>query len=345
MVTVSAEFIPVKENLIEKITCNIHKINISKDITYLFNQENKGGNPFILGSSPLNGTADLSKEKLCYIGTEAADSNGDFDKEYQIVINGNDMQDLVITFDNFNNQYPNNIIVNGELYTLNSPKIKIQLEKTNKIDITINNWNAPYYPLRIQSINTFYIAINQDNLKRLSNTIFDRSNIELPSYGILSNTAELEFIDANEETLYYLNIERLTIDSLARMKINNQNIGVFYVSEWNYDNDDKTVNVNLQDNLNDWQSYTVNNIYYNFKHPVTQPLRYFYDYLKNISEQQGFEFAPLDTETEAILDNTVIQYVFLESDNLWNEWYKLCKASLLYIYKNNNNQVVVIHKI
>lgn len=345
MVNVTAEFFPVKENLITSIKCNIPKNNISKDITNLFNTEKKGDNPFLLAGSPLGGTAKLSSKVDFYIGSKVSNAYGKFATSYTITILGVSISSLCITFDTFNNQYPNNIMVNGVSYNCNSPIFKIVIGATDKIIVDIDNWNTPYYPLRIQSINSFYIVVNQDNLKRLSNSIFDRCDIELPSYGILSNSAKLEFIDANGEALYYLEIDKLTNNTLVRMKINNSKIGEFFVSEWNYDNNDRIVNVNLQDNLNDWQSYTVDNIYYNFAQPVTRTLKFFYDYLKNISEQQGFEFEPLDNETEEILDNTIIKYVFLESDNLWNEWYKLCKAALLYIYKNNDNKVVVIHKI
>jgi hypothetical protein len=48
----------------------------------------------------------------------------------------------------------------------------------------------------------------------------------------------------------------------------------------------------------------------------------------------------LDEDTQAVLNNTYIQYPLLESGSLWQQWTKLCQACQLHIYKNSDGVVV-----
>lgn len=349
MITMGAEIIAKNTNTLSRIDSSISKNNISTDITYFFNKSSNGSNPFLLGASKLGSTAKLSSKEDYYIGKVVCDSNGNFYEPYVITIKGKDIETLIITFDSFNKQYPKNVIVNGTSYPCDSSVFKVQVDKTNSVTVIINNWNRANYPLRIQGISGFYISLNQHNIISIRNSIYDRNDERTPSYGLFSNVGNLKFIDVDSRVRFYIEARQLDESKLCQMYLannsNKQEVGLFYTHQWNYNNNTNEVNVTLQDNLIEWQKINVEGIAYNYKNPISRPLKYFYDYLKDIAENNGFEFEPLDSTTYNILNTTTINYVFLESDTLWKEFEKLCVVAQLYIYKNNDNKVVVIHKI
>lgn len=224
------------------------------------------------------------------------------------------------------------------------------LDESVGLDIKIDNWNAPNYPLVITGIYAeVNIEINYKNLIAINRSIFDRSDLKLPSWGIISNTGNIEFNDTDGEILDYA--EQLLLESglKCEIKLNNtlvdgasQTIGLFETDEWDYDNDNRVVNVSLKDDLQEWQDINVEPISYDPRKLEHKPFKWLYEHLWALTNTNYamLSFDELDSETQAILNNTYTQYPLIESGSLWEQWTKLCEVCQLHIYKNNDGVVV-----
>lgn len=324
--------------------------NISAPLSNVVKTKKKGSNPFIFGASILGEGATFSDGEEYYIGNIPADENGSFIPQYTIGVNGNQISALTIVFDDYNNQFPTSITIDGETYLNDDPYFTvINLNPTNTHAIVINNWNTPNYPLRIQGI---YVDLNLEldrrNMLNLDRSIFDRSDLELPSYGIISNTGNIEFNDLDGEIKDYAEMNLLQSGIDVEVYINNtltktnELIGKFNSSDWNYDNDNRQVTLSIKDDLEEWQDINIDGINYDPRTPVSQNLAYFYNYLYNFtpSKYNMLEYDELDSITKNILFNTVVQYPTLENGSLWDGWTKLCEVAQAHIYKDNEGNTV-----
>lgn len=198
-------------------------------------------------------------------------------------------------------------------------------------------------------INGKVIPLNNKRIISISANSFDRSDITRPSYGIISNTGELEFNDFDSEFLNYANQRLLTSDLPVSIFLNNtlykttrQQIGKFQTRSWNYDNNNKRVSVSLKDDLEEWQDISINGISYNPIYNETYSMSYYYRilHLKTPVKYQMLTFAELDDKTKLILNDTTIQYEILKDGSLWEQWRKLCEVCALYIYKNYEGKTI-----
>ena len=196
------------------------------------------------------------------------------------------------------------------------------------------------------------INFNNHNTVSLERSIFDRSDTKLPSYGIISNTASLEFNDANSKFLGYAISGMLNQGIKVEFFINNtlyknsEKVGEFFSSNWEYDNDNRSVSVSLKDDLEEWQDIQVQGFDYDPRKPfeIIGEGRFHNIYKwvwgKTPNKYQMLDYDSLDETTKGILYATKINYPLLKSGTLWEQWQKLCEVCGLYIYKNNKGKVV-----
>lgn len=197
------------------------------------------------------------------------------------------------------------------------------------------------------------IEINLKNLISMSCSIFDRSDLKLPSFGIISNTGEIEFNDFDGKVLRYAEDNKLVEGLGVEIHINNtisdgvnDRVGYMETSQWDYDYDNKVVRVSLKDDLEEWQDINVPQYKYNFVNSDVKNFKWLYDKLLGITNTNGSgnynmqKFDDLDEQTKKVLENTYIKYPFYNKDSLWAQWTKLCEVCQLHIYKNNYGVVV-----
>lgn len=328
-------------------TINNDKSNISANFNNIIGVKKKGSNPFILGASKLGTGATFSNGESYYIGNIPANTDGIFIPFYTISVSGSAIKALTIVFDDYNNQYPTQIIVDGETYINDDPNFTVAVNEADSHTITITNWNTPNFPLRIQGIFVdLEVNVNKNNIVSIERSIFDRSDTQMPSYGIISNSGNIEFKDLDGEIKEYaemnllqsgINIQIYINNTLTK---NNQLIASFDSSEWNYDNDNRQVTLSIKDDLEEWQEINIDGINYDPRYPEPQNLKYFYNYLydKTPANYKMFSFEELDTTTQEFLTNTYIQYPLLEAGTLWNCWDKLCQVAQSRIYKTNEGR-------
>jgi hypothetical protein len=114
-------------------------------------------------------------------------------------------------------------------------------------------------------------------------------------------------------------------------------MGKYYATQWSYDDNSRSAKATLSDDLVDWQSINIDGFYLQSTEMSGLDI---YNYLKEQTPLK-WRFAEIDEFTNRILSEYIIKNPFLNRGNLWRQWYKLCAACGLYIFKNRQAEVVV----
>ena len=354
MITLTARInlISANNGTLSSVTSNLSGNNISSEIGAILGSKSQGSNPFIFGVSKFGDSATFSDGVDYFIGSQASDENGLFETPYEINIGGNNLSSFTIAFDTINNRHPNKINIDGIDYFDDDAIFTVtNLKGASSHTITIDNWNTLNAPIVIMGIYVnITIEINNRNLISLTSTIFDRSDYNLPSYGILSNVGSIEFNDLNGEIKDYA--EQLLLTSDLKVEINltdtlsgkSEQVALMETTDWNYDNNNRSVSVSLQDDLVEWQNLNSTGFYYNYYNPFLPngTMEELYNRLiaETPTKHRMLSFNELDFSTRNILSNTKIKYPLLKEGSLWEQWVKLCEVCGLYIYKNREGKTV-----
>lgn len=192
------------------------------------------------------------------------------------------------------------------------------------------------------------INLNYRNSLSLERTIYDRSDLKLPSWGIISNGGNLRFVDSDGT------IKRLAEQRLLKsgMKVNfylentlskaKANVGQFLTNQWNYNNDNKQVSVSLKDELEEWQDILLNPVGYNPNSETNLSFEWLYKYIYTLTptKYDMLDFENLDNQTKSILTNSHFEFFIFTAKTLWNAWTQLCQACQCHIFKNNDGITV-----
>lgn len=334
--------------------------NISSDVSSVLGKKDvQTKNPFIIGSNKLGDGTTFSEKLNYFMGNEFSNKQGIFPNAYELVISSySPINSITLAFDTTNARHPQSIELVSEdgssttyidddaIFTLiNPPKYS-----NNSIKVIIRNWNKPNSQFVISGIYTSIdIIVNKRNLISFNGKITDRSDIKTPSYGIISNTGNLEFKDINGEIRDYAEQMLLTSELKAYIRLENtlynaiEYVAVYETREWNYDNDNRKVSVSLKDNLEEWQDIYIEGFDYDPRNPTKNfenALGLYIWLKKNTPIKYVLPIAQdLDSKTKDILSNTKIPYPLLKSGTLWQQWTKLCQLCGLYIYKKPSGAI------
>ncbi len=235
--------------------------------------------------------------------------------------------------------------------TVSSPVVNITVGKpTDRIIFIVSDWNTPNSAM---AINGIYLPKSQKvdyyikniNMRGLSSTIRDRKDEELPSYGVVSNSGSLQFIDYDGRIEDYITNDIVGENMQAQIFLLNtlthkkEVVGYLYTEKWDYDNDDKNVSVSLVDDLIELQNIK----FLGMPLKDTMTVYDLYEYLRGITPSK-FEFEALDEETTSYMKSVKCNNPYIEEGSLWRAYDKLCQIGALHIYKNNN-KVIVKHLI
>ena len=121
MVSIYAQVkVPSDIELYERSSANFVGNNVSSAIGATINKAHITESPFLLGCSDFSMGAKLVDDTIpYYIGTAVADVDGYFPYSYVIEVASSDNRQfstLTIAFDEYNNQYPNTITIDGNVY-------------------------------------------------------------------------------------------------------------------------------------------------------------------------------------------------------------------------------------
>lgn len=205
---------------------------------------------------------------------------------------------------------------------------------------------------------TEIIEINRRNMLEINCSICSRSDLELPSWGIISNVGSIRFNDSDGKVLEYAENLRLQEGLKCEIWLNNTLVDganeilcEMETNKWDYDNNNRAVIVSIKDDLEELQSINFDEISYDPRSKVRQPFSWLYKVLwlktsnRKVGANQGrgnynmLHFDELDLETKNVLSNTFIEYPLLSKGTLWQQWTKLCEVCQLYIYKRSDGVV------
>lgn len=360
MITIKAKIDLGENGTFDTGLCNItpaDSINVSSSFTEIIGQNSrtKPVNGFTLGKSEL-GRGQVYVKKLPYFESrKLSNSEGDFLSPNYYSISLNSLQNVgqfSVVFDEANDTHPNSININDTTKYENDARFEINLsEPTNSINITIDNWNKPNSPFILSGIYAIGdFEITSDKLISFSSNIFDRADVKYPSFGLISNSSNLTFVDLDKEAFELATEKILGAGKNITILLENttthseEQICKMFIQSLTYNNDNLRANMQLKDNLEKMQDVMVEALYVDPTNPQPQTVEWYYEYLYEKTVAAGFDiltFDELDSNTKTVLSNTVIQYPVLDSDTLWNEWTKICQLCLCHMYIDNNNRVVL----
>lgn len=316
------------------------------------NTRNPMGKPFIIGHSTLGGGAKFSSSENYFIGEEISDENGKFVVVPSLTINGY-ITILNLVFDTINNIYPKKITIGSTVYENSNSIFTVSIDNNYySRTIKFDEMNVGNTQLIVTGAYTgLLIELGIRNLRHISCEMFDRNDLKLPSFGIISNKGEIEFNDNDGTVLNYAQQNLLNDGAKCVIYLNNtlvdnakQKIAELKTEEWQYDNDNRVVNVSLRDELQEWQDINVAAIEYDPRKSTTEntkPFSWLYIHLQSITVQnyKMYSFEDLDTETQEVLNNTYTKYPLLKTCSLWEAWTKLCEVCQLHIYTQRNGYI------
>lgn len=189
--------------------------------------------------------------------------------------------------------------------------------------------------------------IDRKNILSIDASLIDRSDISLPSWGIISNKGNLSFVDYKGdikrlvESLMLSENAKVTIFLTNTITKSTKELKNYLTSKWDYDSNSRTVTVNLKDDLEEWQDIQIKGFDYDVSYPQkvlpnqTMADLYRWLYGKTPVKYLMKSFKELDDDTQDVLNSTTIPYPILKKGTLWAQWTKLCVACGLYIYKDS----------
>lgn len=345
--------------VIESVSSNTSGNNVSCDISETINKHDSvGGNPFLLGISKFGDGSVFTADRVDYfIGREVSGVLGYFDTPYTITLRGSDIKSVTIVFDTVNGGYPKSMSVDGTYFTDDDATFTISdttvfdfwRDDITEHTIVIYSWNKPNRPLIIQGIYTTptILKIDRRNLISLDSNIVDRSDISLPSWGVISNRGSITFNDISGEVLDYAENGLLSEgqevniyleDTLSTLLNKKTKVGNFITSKWNYDNDSKVASVSLTDGLETLQNLPTS--------VLRSPLYVtddFYSILHGLEMSVKNEYLFMyDISISDLLTNTKYSEIMIGEGSVWGHLNKVCEALGCYAYSSPRNRKWII---
>ena len=349
MITISAEI-----SVNSKLSIISETPNTTTSSPVPTTSKTKAKNAFLLGVGKLGDGSKMYSKLPYFIGSVISDNDGVFETPYVFQISNIQTETLAIYFDEENGVFPTRMDVDGYNVNVDAPVVNVNLTESEDHIVTIYSINRAKYPLVVCG---FFSGenrvLNYRSLKSVEADIFERGDYQNPDYGIISNVGSISFNDFDRKFLYYLqnkdvfdfgNIFIYLNDTISKRS---EQIAEFIPDYWQYDNNNRSVTVSLKDDLEEWQDIFVSGINYNASVFEPKTAKYFYEFLheKTPQKYRMLSFEELDQYTKKVLEGTTIMYPFLEDDDLWSQWDKLCKAFLLHIFKRSDGRTVCFYNL
>ena len=199
---------------------------------------------------------------------------------------------------------------------------------------------------------TIIYKVDRRNLISLDISVADRSDFNAPSFGIVSNVGNIEFIDNKKDAsiLEYAKLgllkENLPVSCFLVNSITNkrEKQAAMITSSWAYDAESKRVSLSIKDFLEEWQDIGVESLKLDVSRQHNGSFLTIYDdILKQTPEKyKGSNgkfvlYGNTVTHISSLKDNIGL----FDAGNLWNVWDKFCRASQTHIFVNEEGNVVV----
>lgn len=207
-------------------------------------------------------------------------------------------------------------------------------------DVWLLIWDTSFVIKGILLTEKLEYIVEKINNKSISCPRQDRSDFELPSYGLISSKGELNIVDYSGEIRKYISSGVVDSNTIVDISIINtltlkkEYLNSFYAERWEYDDDNFTAKTSLHDALIRWQNIDF----------LGMPLQSrstgldIYNYLKSKTPSE-FEFEDLDNETLNAMSSTIFNKPYIQKGSLWSAYNKLCQVCALHIFIDKNKVV------
>ena len=353
-------------------TVNNAQFNNNNNISYnstansslgqIVGKEVKQTKPFLLGNTPLVGGEDyeipknsdmyvLADRVNYFIGSLVSGTDGTFPNgaSYSITINGADFNAITIVFDKDDEVWPTEITVNSESYTNDDPTFTVGgLGGTvDRLEVTISKLNKPNKGLIVTGIYVdITIMVDEKNLDSFTYSLYDRASNAEPSYGMVSNSGTLSFVDSTGEVLDYITNRAVTKDLSVNISVMNtlQKKTELFISaktsSWEYDNNNFVVTVTLNDGLEDLQNITYTGFPYDETFIMASSI--YNDIISFIPSSFGFPaLEELPDNVQSRLFSSLAN-PYMQACSVWDALDGLCKTLGIRIYKEKSNIMVEV---
>lgn len=189
------------------------------------------------------------------------------------------------------------------------------------------------------------ISVDYSVLQDIEAKHAGRADNEKPSYGIISNSGSMTFADNYGKIKDYAERKLLKPDLKVYIFLKDTisgksvEVGNYETSDWDYDTANREVTVQFKDSLEELQEINHDGIDLArdndgnvIKSKTAKDL--YNDLLLATPSKYNFPpFDSLDRNTRMRLGNTIIQFYYLESGKLWQQWTKLCELAQANIWQ------------
>lgn len=343
--------------------------NISRTgMSLLSNNYKSSRNPFIIGGSKLDGRSTFSKGERFFIGNTLSkideetgeiafnnrNDNSRFNNDLYIRFgHGSTTAGAYFIFDSVNNEFPSKIKLEmhpafgeGEVFTKiyditsSMTWVNFYFEDSNYheayLRVTVLDWNKENRPARIEAVFiTPIIKINKSSLQSLERYLSSSSSCKEPTYGVISNNAQLTVLDIDgrikslmeDEVLNGpLHVEINLVDTLSGVS---DHVLKYDASEFSYDNNNLTLSVSMTDGLEALQDEDIGYIAVDKNTSLAQTI-------KKFVAPYSVAFISIDEELYNIYSSK--DYVY--SGTVWDNLNQLCNSNCIKAYINEHGAFV-----
>jgi hypothetical protein len=205
------------------------------------------------------------------------------------------------------------------------------------------SFGAEYYTIKE--------SVDKKNILSLESEIRDRAEIDKPSFGLISSGGRLSFRDTGLRFLGYANEGILQGDEIVNIFLCNtisgekEKVGERFATNWKYNTNDNTVEVNLVDGTEELQDIVYNGFSFDYFNSKSLYVIDIYDKIYNATPEK-YKLKTkenLGEKTKNLLEKSNIGVPFLNPSNLWSQMNKISNLCLLHIYKNKNGEIVTVY--
>ena len=199
------------------------------------------------------------------------------------------------------------------------------------------------------------INLGKQNLINMNTNLSDRSDIILPSWGVISNGGTITFIDYDGSIKVLAQALKLTTKTIINVYLENtlnkakMQIGEYFAESCYYDNNNKEVTVTVTDGLQKMQDVTIKPFVYDItREEYTMTATELYECLCEQATKNGFDIVHttdlfFDNSTLEHLNKIVVSTPYIESTNLWRALDDFAIAFQLHIYRNRKGVIVCVY--
>lgn len=329
------EFLPKGDGVINSVSLpvgnNISKFNGGDYIGSAITEPRYGEKPFIIGVSKIGDGSKYLNEYNGYLSSVLSDSNGNC--VFEMIINGSNIDNFTIHFDNAVNEYATEIQIDGETLINDDTHFVASVNKGTTHTIKFVKWSKPNSNIRFTAI-TIGLTLTFDQFNGLLSYVRGSQSMQdntLPSYGALAQYGSVKIADYTGEISELEELNMLTSGIKIKLYLDDELVGEYLFDTFQKENR-TTYNIQLTDEIIKW-----NDILVDFKDLLLNKTAY--DFLLLLKNYYNAQYEDLSDETISYLQSIHIKYFYLKSGSLFEQWNKFCDITQMLVYKKPDGKI------